>query len=266
MHRFLIVALLSLVAPTARAQQTVDEPQPKKRDAASIADEGNFLSNTMTARVSDHRVMGMVLGGYDSTARNGGTVNAVVEAALANRVALRVGADYVSGVDAPSLSAGLRFGVLRQELNGFDLGVSVTYRTLGFTESGGDVELGLLASRRWGRLGVFANFIYGQGITTVQRDAQVRAAAQYSITERLRAGIDGRCRFNLGQNGQAADRQALQLATDFDLLVGPAVSYAIGPVALLLNAGVHTITYDPTPSNEVTATGVAATGGVGASF
>jgi hypothetical protein len=158
-------------------------------------------------------------------------------------------------------SVGFRVGVLRQEISGFDLALGVMYKTQGFTETTGELEFSVMASRWWNRFGVFANFVYGQGFISTERDGEGRLAALYAINDRLNVGLDARCRFDLGDGDPNRIKRPGE--ADFDLVVGPVATLAFGPVLVQAQAGPHTVFID---STGFVATGVAAIGGVGAAF
>ncbi len=234
---------------------------PRKNSAAQIVSDGTFLPLTVSARIGDQYVSAMALGGYDSAPGEGGQFTAVAEAALFNRLALRVSTDYSSGHGDPQLSAGLRLGVLRQELHHIDLGFVALYKNTGFTESNGEIEVMLTLGRRWGRWGLFGNLVYGQGFEQQERDGEVRVAVLYSVHERINIGFDTRGRFDLGEASAQGD------STDhpFDLVAGPLVSVSVGPIALLAQAGFHALMLTDNGQDSFTA-GALAMAGVGGAY
>ena len=255
--RMLSLALLTVaaLAPAAGAE----EEGPVRRDAATVSRDGTFLPLTLTPRIGDQRVMGMFLGGYDTAQGQGATFSSVVEGALFNRVALRVGVDYLSGTGQWSPSAGVRVGILRQEKYGVDLGLAAMYKNTGFSEANGEFELIVSIGRRWNRFSLFGNAAYGQGLTATERDAEARVGFLYAVHERVNVGFDARARFDLGADDPA--RVTKKLETEFDLLAGPLASVAVGPVAFLAQAGAHVMSIHEEPI-----VGFAAIGGVGAAF
>jgi hypothetical protein len=122
--------------PTATPQTVKSQDaQIKHRDAQSVTEDGTFLPGTFAARIGDQRVSALAYGGYDTNRSQRAISAGVIEGAIVNRIAIRVGYDYLSTQSGGSVSAGLRFGVLRQELNGIDLGFFVQYKQKGFSES-----------------------------------------------------------------------------------------------------------------------------------
>jgi hypothetical protein len=265
----LTVALSLTLAPTARAEEPPpapsDEPAPA-RDAAQVARDGTFNPETVSARIGDQHVSAIVTGGYDTTSTaQGGNVNALVEGALYHTVALRVGVNSLlatgDSISRNVYSVGLRVGVLRQERHGIDLGVGFTYKSTGFTETTGEIEFMVSLARRWNRLAAFANLVYGQGFISNERDGEVRLGVLYALTQRLNVGVDGVSRFDLGRGAGSAFAKPGE--SDFELLVGPVATLALGPVVLLAQAGSHTLFID---QSGLIATGFAGLAGVGTAF
>jgi hypothetical protein len=244
---------------TPAAQRSNDVAAPRAHDAAATTRDGTFLPTTVSARIGNQRVIGMVLGGYDTTGGQGGLLSGVVEGALFHRVALRIGADYVAPLNTAKLSAAVRVNILSQERFGVDLGLALRFNQVGFTESNGEFESMVLIGRRWNRAALFGNAVFGVGIDPAERDGEVRAAFLYSLTDRLNLGLDARGRFDLGDD--TPGRAKNKLESDFDLVAGPLVTYSIGPVQFMAQAGAHTLV-----QHEVASGGFVALGGVGAVY
>lgn len=262
------LALGGLFSPPALAQSPGSAPTdapPPRRSAFAVAGDGQLLPGTFAARIGDQRVIGVALGGYDSADSQGAVFSGLVEGAVWNRVALRVGYDYLGGQGTGNVSAGLRFGVLRQELQGLDLGVMVQYKQRGFTQSNGEIEIVLAGSRRWDRFGLFANLVYGQGFEQKERDGEVRVAGLYSLGERAHVGLEARSHFDLGEERGAARVPGSPPEAAFDLVAGPLVTVALGPVALLAEAGMHALVLDRN-GVETESFGALALLGAGATF
>ena len=119
-------------APSQPAAVAPEQQQPKHRDAQTLLEDGTYLPGTYAARIGDQRISAFTLGGYDSNANQGGVFSGVIEGAIVNRIAIRVGYDYLQSQGSGNVTAGLRFGVLRQEQHGVDLGFLVQYKQKGF--------------------------------------------------------------------------------------------------------------------------------------
>lgn len=260
--RCLSFALVALVSGAALADPNVtkieDTPPPARDGAAGVRD-GTFLPETLSARIGDQRVMGYALGGYDTTAGQGALFQSVVEGALYNRVALRVGVDYAPTSQLFSPSVGLRVGILRQERYGVDFGMAAFYKNEGFTEAKGEFEMLVMLARRWNRLALFANLAYGQGIDPGERDGELRVGLMYQLHERVQLGLDTRARFDLGE--ETPQRQMARLESDFDLIAGPVAAVTVGHFVFLAQAGGRVVVVA-----EQARGGFAAMGGVGTMF
>ncbi len=247
------------IAPTATGSR---EPgTPRQNDAAQVSRDGTFLPLSVSARIGDQYVSAQVTGGYDSTAGEGGLVHSVIEGAIFNRLAVRVGLDYRQEAGDPRISAGLRAGILRQEQHKIDLGLVALYKNKGFYESDSELELMLTVARRWGRTGLFANLAYGQGFEERERDAEVHLALLFAAHQRVNVGLDTRGKFDLGEE-EAADSEAKHRS--FDFIGGPLVSVSVGPMAFLANAGVHVALFElasaGTPAQSTAVGGIAMAG------
>ena len=246
-------------APTASATR---DNLTKHRDAQSVIQDGTFFPGTYAARIGDQRVSALAYSGYDSNASQGGVLTSVVEGAIVNRIAIRVGYDYVSTQSGGTLSAGLRFGVLRQELNGIDLGFFVQYKQKGFTESNGEIEMALTLSRRWNHFGLYGNLVYGQGFERQERDGEVRVSGIYTLAKRFNVGFEARSHFDLGDAvGSPLPGSPPEAA--FDLLVGPMALISLGPVAFLAEAGYHTLVIDNGDAGDTVSNGAIVLAGIG---
>ena len=132
----------------------------------------------------------------------------------------------------PRPTIGGRVQLLRQERHGIDGSFSVFYRPEGFTEPEGEIESFVSLGRRFERISVFGNLVYGQDPEGNERDGEIRFASLYGVG-RWAVGIDSRLRFAIG-----TQRSAMAMAEPkFDLLAGPVASATVGPVALFAQAG-----------------------------
>jgi hypothetical protein len=94
----------------------------------------------------------------------------------------------------------------------------------------------------------------------------VRIGAMYALGDRWNVGLDSRLRFDLGESSNATPVKGAAPEAGFDLLAGPMATFAVGPVVLLAQAGVHAMVIDLPGGNEADSVGVAATAGAGACF
>jgi hypothetical protein len=238
--------------PTTTAQA---DSNVKKRDGEQGMRDGTFLPLTLSARIGDQRVMGMALGGYDTTGtgQGGAIFQSVVEGALFNRVTLRAGVDYSAPDQKFAPQVGMRVGILRQERYGIDLGFAAFYKNMGFSEPDGEFEMIVMLARRWNNLGLFGNLAYGQGLKPAERDGEVRVALLYQLARHFHLGVDARGRIDLG-SGDKVDMP-------FDLVVGPVAGATVGKFVFLAQAGGRVAVV-----NDNAIGGFTALGGVGAIY
>jgi hypothetical protein len=174
------------------------------------------------------------LGGYDS-ARQSALLQGSTEINVWGPIAIRAGVVYTETTNTLQPTFGAHVQVLKQEHHGVDGSVLVVYKPEGFTEGEGEIEAAFTVGRRFGRTGLFGNFVYGQDPEGNERDGEVRAAALYSLRENLQAGFDTRLRFDLGSSNTA--QRIAKLEADYDLVAGPTASYCLGPFALIAQGG-----------------------------
>jgi hypothetical protein len=201
--------------------------------AALSAAAGMFLPTTIAARTDSQTGYVRALGGYDS-ARRSTQFEALADVTIIGPLAARAGVLYAQRPNSFRPSLGLRVQAMSQEKLGIDMGIGAFYRPEGFTEAEGEIELVLAFGRTFGRLGTFANIVYGQDPEGAERDGEVRLGALYAVTELFQAGLDARLRLDLGS--EEGNRRA-EGGAEYDVIVGPTASYAFGPIAAIAQAG-----------------------------
>ncbi len=246
-----------LVASPRLARAEGDQPEGGRSPAVvpAAASSGAFLPTTMGAR-TDARGWVSTLGGYDA-ARKSALVLGTAGVNVFGPIDLQAGALFTEGTGTLRPSFGARVRLLGERRHGIDGAAAVFYRPQGLTEGEGELELVLAAARHFGRLGTFANVVYGQDPEAAERDGEVRLAALYAIREDLHAGADLRVRFDLGSEG---GRRAAKQEAGADLLALGTASYSLGPVALSASAGLSAVKL------ATIHTGAAALAGLGTAF
>jgi hypothetical protein len=236
----------------ARAQDTV-EPVASPSTAAVSGEAGMFLPTTIAPRVDSQRGFVRALGGYDSAQRRG-QFEALADVTIIGPLAARVGAAYGQRTNTFRPALGLRVQALSQEHQGIDLGFGAFYKPEGFTEAEGEVEVVVALGRSFGRLGTFANLVYGQDPEGAERDGEVRLGALYAWNEQLQLGADARFRFDLGsEEGKAREEGG----AEWDLVIGPTASYALGPVAAIAQVGLSLFGVEPARAGVLALFGLA---------
>jgi hypothetical protein len=256
----LVVFSVALVVPlSAKAQereQDVVTTAGTTQDAVATAvADGSFSALTMPARVGSTQAFAWGLGGYDSS-RKGPLIDSAVEVHLWGPLSLRGAATYSNDTDRMRPSVGARVQLLRQEAHGVDGSLSVFFKTEGFTESEGEIESFASIGRRFEKISLVGNLVYGQDPEGNERDGETRLYA-FHQSGRFTLGIDTRVRFAIGaQHGKAETTEPT-----FDAVGGPVATAMAGPLALFAEAGPSAFRL-----GGVTSLGVAVFGGVGTAF
>jgi hypothetical protein len=256
----LVMCCATLTSRRALAEQlppeTHDDATAERATSAAVssADVGMMLPFTISPRTDTQRGIVRAIAGYDS-ARERAQFEAIADVTIIGPLAVRVGAVYGQQRDTFRPTLGLRIQALTQEKQGIDLGFGVFYKPEGFTEAAGEVEVMVMVARRFGRIGTFANLVYGQDPEGKERDGELRLGALYAVSVPLQVGLDARLRFDLGEKNEAA--RAKEGGGEFDVLIGPTASYALGPVALVGHAGLSIYGTAPARAGVVALLGLA---------
>ena len=128
------------------------------------------------------------------------------------------------------------------------------YKTEGFSEPEGELELMLAFGRRVGPLRALANVAYGQDPEGNERDGELALAVHVEPRRNVFAGVIARYRDALGSRGEAGVLR--------DGFGGATATLARGPLALTAQAGVGLVG----TAMAGTTFGPAATVAIGASF
>jgi hypothetical protein len=212
-----------------------------------------FLPTTISARTDSQRAYLLATGGYDS-AKHSAQSDALLDVTIVDWLAARVGVHYLQSPSRFRPSMGLRAQALTQERAGVDLGFGAYYKPEGFTEAEGEVELVAAFGRRFGRFATFANLVYGQDPEGKEHDGELRLAALYSVSSSVQAGVDSRLRVDLGEG---EGEEAKEGHGEYDLIVGPTASIAVGSVAAMIQAGLSVNGTEPAQPGVVALLGLA---------
>src|SRR5262245_59012179 len=246
----------------ARAQEGEAEPEAEAEKPmtpppaiATAVREGALLPSTLSPRVGATQALAIGFAGYDG-ARPSAIGGATAEVRVWGPFAIRGGAEYSTVRKEPRPTIGGRVQLLRQERHGIDGSFSVFYRPEGFTEPEGEIESFVSLGRRFERVSLLGNLVYGQDPEGNERDGEIRLASLYG-TGRWSVGVDSRLRFALG-----SQRGAMAAAEPkLDLMAGPVAAATVGPVALFAQAGPSVLKV-----TGRTSVGVAGLAGVGSAF
>jgi hypothetical protein len=259
--RITVTAVLGVLAVAAQARAQAQEAEGIEKAMApppeigTAVRDGALLPSTLAPRVGATGALAFGFGGYDG-ARSAPIGSATAEVRVWGPFAIRGGAEYSSIRREPRPTIGGRVQLLHQAKHGVDGSLSVFYRPEGFTEPEGEIETFVSVGRRFERVSVFGNLVYGQDPEGNERDGEVRFASLYAVG-RWAFGLDSRLRFAIG-----TQRSAMAMAEPkFDLLAGPLAAATVGPVAFFAQAGPSVLRV-----TNSTSTGVAALAGVGSVF
>ena len=245
------IAVAMILGASAQALAQAEAPEsdvvttPPPEITTAVRD-GALLPSTLSPRVGANAALAFGFAGYDG-ARSAPLGGATAE--------VRVWGPSSARREARPTIGG-RVQLLRQERHGVDGSLSVFYRPEGFTEPEGEIETFVSLGRRFDRISVLGNLVYGQDPEGNERDGELRFASLYAAG-RWSFGVDSRLRFALG-----AQKSAMaQAEPKFDLMAGPIATAAVGPVAFFAQAGPSVLKVTGS-----TSAGVAALGGVGSVF
>lgn len=250
--------LASFIAPVlAHAQEDLAAPAPREVSAAESAAAGAFSAFNIAARSDTQRTLARAVGGYEG-ASDKALFDTALEARIMERIALRAGGSYLPASDGFGLRFGGKVDALRQETTGVDLAIAGGYESTGFNEVaavGGQLALG----RSFGRLLLLANVGYARGLEQQEEQyASAGAAALYRVTSDMQVGVDSRFRIDLERDDDEPPGER-----EWDLLAGPQVTVAVGPIALSGSAGLSAQRLRLEADTQVGALGQL---GVGAAF
>ena len=137
-----------------------------------------------------------------------------------------VGAFFQVGAQGPA--ARVRYQILNQVAHGLDMAAGIRFKTVGFHPDQGEVEFLLAAGRRFGHLELVLNGVFGVETGGENgKDVEVKGFAGWRFNEALRAGIDGRLQAEIEDEAQPLTTPGLPAGRDYDLTVGPAVSWMV---------------------------------------
>jgi hypothetical protein len=222
------------------AADSIDQRAPSRASnaapASGAAEAGLFLPALLAPRIYAGTAFASARAGYDG-ARDAFVARSTAEGSLADILALRVEFEH-----GPSLGpedrvrVGGRLTLLRQSEHGVDGGVALFYDPKDFREEG-NVVGALIVGRSFGRLGLFANALFGSDPEGDDQQLELRLASTYRAAEQLHVGLDTRMRYNMSSD----EKRAGTLTTDWELQALPTLSLELGSIALVADVGVSAL-------------------------
>jgi hypothetical protein len=161
------------------------------------------------------------------------------------------------GANGPS--ARLRYQVLSQSRHGVDLSGGARFKTVGFNPDHGEVEFLALAGRRFGQFEAVVNGVFGMETGGGSgKDVEARGFVGWRFNEAVRSGIDSRLQAEVGDSETPAPGAAPKVGRDYDMTVGPAVSWLIAGDRTIRNIQLQALVglAQPKRTNTTAAAGV----------
>ena len=210
--RLTLLALL-LAASAARADGL--DRDTLLTDAPAVPDKG-------TVRITGGATGNTDSGGVETGSKSQSNVTGSIGWSPVQNVHADVGAYYQTGRGGPQ--ARVRYQFLSQKDVGVDLSGGVRFKTVGYHRDNSEVEFLVAAGRKFGKFEVVLNGVFGVEASG-GKDIEAKGFAGYRFNEAVRAGIDSR----LQTEAVDAEKPTGAVATvrDYDLTVGPAVSWLI---------------------------------------
>ena len=213
--RFLLAAT-ACIALAARAEGI--DRDSLLSEAPAVPTKGTVRLSGITTGTSDQ-------GGVNGTQGQANIAGSILWTPVEN-LAGDVGMYWQVGANGPS--ARVRYQILSQARTGIDLSAGARFKTVGFHPDEGEVELLLLAGRRFGNVELVLNGVFGFETGGGKgKDIEGRAFAGYRFTEDVRAGLDGRIQGEVADEETPARGTPPKTGRDYDLTAGPAVSWIV---------------------------------------
>jgi hypothetical protein len=240
-----IAALLAVVALAPRAA-FADEPAAASDEGAPQATSatsgvqllGGQYSTFLHGPLAGRRATAFVGGGRDSAAPEW---RAAVQGWIPvyGRFSLIGGAAYRGATDAWRPFVGVAVALLEAKPTGTSVDLLAQFKTEGFSEPEGEIELTVRAGHRFHRASLTFEGSYGQDPEAAERDGELAADASFAAG-RFSFGLGARARRDLGGSKVEAIRWDVQAGPHLGLVVTPGnfVGVATGVSALELDGQV----------------------------
>jgi len=253
---------LQPLEPDRPKEEASPPPQSK---ASQAAGDGLLSPFTNGAVIPKARAIAQSYAGYDS-AVSAARARVAVEGRLVSFLALRVEFEHGPATGTENrLSLGGRFGILKQQQFGIDFGAAVFYQPKDFRDEG-NVVGGLLLARHFGRLGLFANTLFGSDPEGDDQSLEVRLGSMYAANDWLSVGLDGRSRWNFSDDAKRARAHSV----DWEMQAAPTAILCFGSFSLMALMGPSVVTITPaagdTAPDSFTRAGLLAMAGGGGAF
>lgn len=221
--RALILAAVSLGAPSLAGAQALADRDTLLVDAAAVPHAGNVRLSAGGGASSSTAA---------STAGSA-SIGAGIQVTLLPGFALGFSGYVDAGKVTPA--AVVRYQLLNQADHLLNLSALARYKSVGFSPQASELEAGLSVGRRFGVLDLMANGVVGKGLgADTGTDLEGKLGAGFIVGEAGRIGVDARLQSELADNAPVI---APPVGRDFDLMAGPTASVVIQRVQLQAFAG-----------------------------
>jgi hypothetical protein len=238
------------------AEHVVSEPKSSR-----AASDGLLSPFSTPAAISESRATAQTYAGYD-TAVSAARARSAVEGRLTSFLALRVEFEHGPGTGSDDrLNLGVRLGILTQRQFGVDFGAALFYQPKDFRDEGNAVA-GLTVARHFGRLGLFANTLFGSDAEGDDQSLELRLGSMYSASDWLSVGVDARSRFNFSQDQKRFGARRV----DWDTQAAPTAIFCFHQFSLMALVGPSFVKETEPLSNSRTHGGLLAMAGAGGVF
>jgi hypothetical protein len=252
-------------AQPAEPDEAVLSEEKAGTNGASAADQGFFLPLTQTPQIYAGHALLAAMAGYDTALRNfAGRTSA--DATLLPMLAVRLDFEHGKGMGSDDrFGVGARVRLLEQSAHGIDGSLGLAYQPNDFRQEG-QIVGSILLGRDLGRLRLFGNVLFGGDAEGDDQAGEARASLLYRVLPKLHVGFDSRFRLNTSQDAKRAGTQT----TDWQLQATPTACFALGPLALLGQAGLSMVQttgpFGAPLERTVVDAGVVAMAGAGGAF
>ncbi len=203
--RFLLAAT-ACIALAARAEGI--DRDSLLSEAPAVPTKGTVRLSGITTGTSDQ-------GGVNGTQGQANIAGSILWTPVEN-LAGDVGMYWQVGANGPS--ARVRYQILSQARTGIDLSAGARFKTVGFHPDEGEVELLLLAGRRFGNVELVLNGVFG---------FETGGGKGKDIEGRAFAGYRWRIQGEVADEETPAPGTPPKTGRDYDLTAGPAVSWIV---------------------------------------
>ena len=218
---------------------------PGERARASVTEAARFLPDVLLAVTGEPIVTTLGWGGYDM-ASQAPMAGISLEGRMTSFLVIGVGAAYVAGDQEEGTSAGARprvyarAQILNQAQHHLDLGVDLGFRQDSFYAEKGAFEGGVAVGLHDEVSSLLVRLGYAIDGEGDDHQGELRVVGMRRLVGDLFAGIDGKAHVLLPWTSdprRAVEGLSATGAPTLRFAIGPALTWAVGPLRLMVQAG-----------------------------